>query len=109
MKQFSLSGWRRTLRIASISACKKHVRVVPQCRVGVLALLTLSFLVGVMPCAQGQQYKFQRLSPPGSTYSFAFGINNKGAVVGSFVNGSAEYEGFVYKNGRYEAIVFPEQ
>ena len=95
------------MRIASISACKKHVGVVPQFRAGVLVLLALSFLVGVMPCAQGQQYKFQRLNPPGSTYSVAFGVNNNGVVVGSFVNASSEFEGFAYKSGKYEAIVFP--
>jgi len=80
---------------------------VPQFRAGVLVLLALSFLVGVMPCAQGQQYKFQRLNPPGSTYSVAFGVNNNGVVVGSFVNASSEFEGFAYKSGKYEAIVFP--
>lgn len=86
---------------------KTTIGVMLQVRVGVLVLLMLLFVVRPAPLAQGQQYKFQRLNPPGSTYSFAFGINNKDVIVGSFVDASSVYEGFVYKHGKYEAIVFP--
>ena len=95
------------MKTASISASKKTVGVVPQLRVVLLLHLSLLFVVGATPLAQGQKYKFQRLNPPGAAYSFAFGINLNRVVVGSFVDASSEYEGYVYEGGKYRAIVFP--
>ena len=94
------------MKTASITTRQQAVGVARHVKVANL-LLAFLFVLETTTLAQVQQYKFQKLNPPASTYSFAFGINNKGTVVGSFVNGSSEYEGFVYKNGRYEAIVFP--
>ncbi len=79
---------------------------VPLLRPGFLLPLLL-IVAGIAPRAHGQQYRFQQLNFPGSTYSFASALNSSGVVVGLFVDASSAYEGFVYKNGKYRAIVFP--
>ena len=91
----------------AIVSSAKTVGLAPHRKVGALLQLALLLVAGTGPRAQGQQYKFQRLNPPGSTYSFASGLNSNGVVVGSFINASSAYEGYVYKNGHYKMIVFP--
>jgi hypothetical protein len=105
--KFPIEEWRNMLKTARISPSKKTVGVVQLVRVGILVQLALLFVLEATPWAEGQQYRLQRLSPPGSTYSFAFGLNNSGVIVGSFVNADSAYEGFAYKNGIYKKIVFP--
>lgn len=95
------------MKTAIISVSAKTGGVTPQFRVGILLPLALLFVAGAAPRAQAQQYKFQRLNPPRSTYSFAFGLNSNGVVVGSFINSSSAFEGYIYRNGKYETIVFP--
>ena len=69
-----------------------------------LSLLTLFLLTLTLPQAQAQKFTLKRLNPPGSTYSFAFGLNNNGKVVGSFVNAKNVYEGFIYDGATYKEI-----
>jgi uncharacterized membrane protein len=69
-----------------------------------LSLLMLFLLTLTLPHAQAQKFTLKRLNPPGSTYSFAFGLNNNGKVVGSFVNARNVYEGFIYDGATYKEI-----
>lgn len=92
----------------------KTTNVPSQEVVGMLPTFKASFFLMLLICfasvalqAYGQEYEFQRLNPPGSTYSFAFGLNNNRVVVGSFVDATSAYEGYVYEGGTYKAIVFP--
>jgi len=96
-----------TLKTAITSPYAKTAVLAPHFRIGVLLPLALLFVAGAAPRAQGQQYKFQQLHTPGSTYSFASGLNSSGVIVGSFVDASSAYEGYVYRDGKYKAIVFP--
>lgn len=47
--------------------------------------------------------KQQTLTPPGSSSSIAFGINDSGVIVGQYVNGSVT-PGFVYQNGSFVTV-----
>ena len=51
---------------------------------------------------------FTTLSYPGSIYTVAYGINNSGDIVGTYVSGSGSQNGFVYSKGKYAKIVDPE-
>jgi len=61
-----------------------------------------------IPRALGQQYKFQRLNPPGATFSSAAGLNNTGMVVGFFELAGGALQGFAYDGTGYRTISFPE-
>jgi len=70
------------------------------------SLLLLLFLT--LP-ALAQTLKFGRLNPPGSTYTTASGLNNKGIVVGSFAAPGKPLLGF-YDNAAtktYATLNFP--
>jgi hypothetical protein len=95
------------LKIPSISTLKKTVRTASKFNVGTLLVPLLLFAILATVRAQGKGFNFKRLNPPGATYSFAFGLNNRGIVVGSFANASGVYKGFAYESGKYETIVFP--
>jgi uncharacterized membrane protein len=69
-----------------------------------LSLLLLAVLVLTQPLAQAQKFTLQRLNPPGSHYSFAWGVNNHGLVTGSFINAKNVYEGFIYNGSTYKEI-----
>ena len=51
------------------------------------------------------QYAFKTVQYPGSTVSAAFGINDAGEVVGTWVGGEASSSGFLYLNGHYQAMI----
>jgi probable HAF family extracellular repeat protein len=73
------------------------------------ALLLLPFLLTVtLPLAQAQKFAIQRLNPPGSVYAFAFGLNNKGKVVGSFADSAGVYRGFIYDGVKFKSVMFPK-
>jgi probable HAF family extracellular repeat protein len=44
------------------------------------------------------------LSPPGSTYTIAESINDKGQIVGLYINGSGKQYAFLDSNGSYTTI-----
>ena len=87
------------MKTVSIAASKKIVSLPTKFRGDVVLLLMLLF-AAVPPLRAQGHYKIQLLNPPGSTYSFAFGLNNNGVVVGSFVNASAAYEGLRRRHAR---------
>jgi hypothetical protein len=95
------------LKTGIISSSAKSVGPARHCKLCVLLQLALVLVAGTAPLAQGQQYKSQRLNPPGSTYSFASGLNSTGVVVGAFVDSSSAYEGFAYRNGNYKGDRIP--
>ena len=96
--------WRLNLKLANIST-GNNLAHEPR-RSMTLSLLMLFLLTPILPRAQAQEFAFKRLNPPGSTYSFAFGLNNNGKVVGSFVSAKNVYEGFIYDGATYKEFVF---
>jgi uncharacterized membrane protein len=96
------------VRLARISGSEKTVLSMgSKGRVGALLLLLAWFAVTV-PSAQGKGFKLKKLNPPGTGFSFAFGLNNNGSLmVGSFQDAKGGLEGFVYNWVKYKAIVFP--
>lgn len=70
-----------------------------------ISALILLFAL-TLPVAYSQTV--QKISPPGTTYAFALGINNSGSrVVGSFQDSSGAFEGFIYNGRSYKALVAP--
>jgi len=51
--------------------------------------------------------KFTTIRPPGSTSTQASGINDKGAVVGSYVDPASNQLGFLKVGGKYTTIMMP--
>src|ERR1022692_1410172 len=102
LEKFPSGNWRLNLKLANISIGKNPVH--ETARSAALMLLLLFLLTLTLPHAQAQKFTFNRLNPPGSTYSFAFGLNNNGKVVGSFVNANNVYEGFIYDGATYKKI-----
>jgi probable HAF family extracellular repeat protein len=47
---------------------------------------------------------FQTIDPPGSTYTIAWSINDKGQIVGFYVDSNHTEHGFLYNNGNYTTI-----
>jgi len=57
----------------------------------------------------GQNAKLKVLNPPGSIYTTASGLNDKGVTVGSFELAGQQLEGFAYlpAQNAYKAITYP--
>src|SRR6516164_10483962 len=49
-------------------------------------------------------FTYTTLNPPGSTYAIAYGINNKGQIVGFYQGGSLIEDGFLDSGGQYTTI-----
>jgi probable HAF family extracellular repeat protein len=49
-------------------------------------------------------YTYELIDPPGSTYTLADSINDKGQIVGLYQNGSGKQYGFLDSNGSYTTI-----
>jgi probable HAF family extracellular repeat protein len=47
---------------------------------------------------------FQTIDPPGSTYTITWSINDKGQIVGLYVDSNHTEHGFLYNNGNYTTI-----
>jgi probable HAF family extracellular repeat protein len=50
---------------------------------------------------------YETIDPPGSTYSVAEEINEKGQIVGFFQNSNRQEYGFLDSGGTYTTIQFP--
>ena len=92
------------MNTANITASKTIHPVTANSKVSAVLLLLPLFVVTM---SWAQQPGFTKLNPPGSTYAFAFGINDKGTVTGSFTDAKGVYKGFSYKAGKYTTIIFP--
>jgi uncharacterized membrane protein len=53
------------------------------------------------------QHKFTTIAVPGIPDAVAAGLNDQGAIVGSFVSTSTAVLGFVYQNGSVQQLDFP--
>src|SRR5262245_52392147 len=51
-------------------------------------------------------FAFTTIDPPGSTFTFPFGINPQGDIVGNYVTGGVIH-GFLLHEGNYTTIDFP--
>jgi uncharacterized membrane protein len=84
----------------------KHAISTAASKFSALLLVAPLFFAATTSRAHSATFKLKKLNPPGSTYSLAFGLNNKGKVVGSFVNAKSVYEGFIYDGTKYKKLVF---
>ncbi len=69
--------------------------------------LALAGFVIIVSHASFAQCTFKTLSIPGSTSSGAAGINDKGAIVGEFIDSSSKSHGYFLFNGRFAKFSFP--
>jgi probable HAF family extracellular repeat protein len=76
--------------------------------IAVALFATLLISAAKVSWAQWPTSTFKILNPPAASYSFAFGINNSGMVVGSYTDAHGTYRGFIYDGDEYRTIVFPE-
>ncbi|HYZ84811.1 MAG TPA: hypothetical protein VE621_10425, partial [Bryobacteraceae bacterium] len=53
--------------------------------------------------ASAVQFTFSTIDPPGSTFTFPFGINPQGDVVGNYVAGDVIH-GFLLREGSFNTI-----
>lgn len=83
------------------------MKIAHKVTITVALLMALLITAAKVSWAQGQAPTFRLLNPPGASYSFAFGINNSGMVVGSYTNAHGEYKGYTYDGDEYRTIVFP--
>ena len=63
--------------------------------------LAVAWLVTALPVF-AQNYR--TIDPPGSTYTYAWSINDKGQIVGFYVDSNRVEHGFLYNNGVYTTI-----
>lgn len=96
------------LKMANLHSVNKTVSVVASKLAVSALLLLLPLCLGVTTSrAQGQSSNIKLLNPPGAAYAFAFGLNSRGVVVGSYTDARGVYRGFAYSGGTYKTIVFP--
>jgi probable HAF family extracellular repeat protein len=73
---------------------------------GLLAVLALVLTLVAPVRAQGREYK--TIAPPGTRSSTAFGINDRGDVVGTFVDQDFVQHGFLLSKGEFITVIdFP--
>jgi probable HAF family extracellular repeat protein len=53
------------------------------------------------------QYTYVTLDPPGTSFTFAAGVNNKGEVVGYYIDAAQNAHGFLYSGGTYTTLDVP--
>ncbi|MDQ1468871.1 MAG: hypothetical protein QOJ99_351, partial [Bryobacterales bacterium] len=63
-------------------------------------------LVAMPTIALPFAYEFTTIDPPGSTFTFPFGINAQDDIVGNYVAGGAIH-GFLLHEGNFTTIDFP--
>jgi hypothetical protein len=51
--------------------------------------------------------RFSRFDAPGSLATFAYGVNNRGQIVGSYFDAARRQHGFVLERGRYRTLDAP--
>lgn len=67
-------------------------------------LLTIGFLCS--PLFAGT-WTYTNIQVPGSTATAAFGLNNKGDVVGWYLEANGKEHGFLLSNGKYTSLDYP--
>ena len=72
-----------------------------------MILLASGLAVVAMPViALTLTFTFSTIDPPGSTFTFPFGINPQGDVVGNYTGGGVNH-GFLLRDGNFTTIDFP--
>ena len=59
------------------------------------------------PLFQGIVEAYTTIDPPGSTYTLADSINDKGQIVGTYIDSSSVEHGFLLSGGQYETLDVP--
>ena len=77
-------------------------------RTRILIALTFALLVHAGGDARTPRpYMFTTLDVPDTAESGAYGINDKGEIVGYFLDGRARYHGFIYVDGTFSTLDAP--
>lgn len=72
---------------------------------GFLAVLALALTLVAPVWAEEREYI--TIAPPGARSSTAFGINDQGDVVGTYIDQNSVQHGFLLRNGEFTVIDFP--
>jgi probable HAF family extracellular repeat protein len=71
------------------------------------ALLTVGAVLGALSSIHGASYTFTTIDVPDALSVSAFGINDRGEVVGSHLDTSFRNHGFLWNEGVLTTIDFP--
>src|SRR5882724_1776035 len=72
------------------------------------AVLSLSVLLSTLVAAQDASYTFTPIDVPGASATLAYGINNKGQIVGYYsLPGQNAWHGFLYAAGAFTSLDVP--
>ena len=109
---FSLSGpvgtnYGTPPHLQEVPMMERFTNIMSINNAGTIAGTTFSFN-GVRAMFEGKNKHFTAVLPPGSTNTKGGYLNNKGAIAGSYVDGSRAYHGFVYQAGTYTSFDMPE-
>ena len=70
-------------------------------------LAVLAFVLTLVAPVRAQEREYITIAPAGATSSTAFGINARGDIVGTFVEGGVQH-GFLLSKGKFTVIDFPD-
>lgn len=81
------------------------MRMLEKLSLGLMSV-ALTLVATVSAAEVHDAFRFVPVDVPGATQTTAHGINNRGQVVGEFVNAAGQF-GFVLEDGRFTAISAP--
>ena len=93
------------MKIANVSLVKNVAGVAAKC--GVLLSLLPGVVAPTLFQAQAQKFTLKHVNPPQATYSYVFGLNNKGQMVGSWES-TGQLQGFIFDGFHYKTITAPK-
>ena len=71
------------------------------------ALLTIGAVLAALSSIHGASYTFTTINVPDALSVSAFGINDRGQIVGSYLDASVRNHGFLWNEGVFSTIDFP--
>ena len=71
------------------------------------ALLTIGAVLAALSSIHGASYTFTTIDVPDALSVSAFGINDRGQIVGSYLDASFRNHGFLWNEGVFSTIDFP--
>ena len=71
------------------------------------ALLTIGAVLAALSSIHGASYTFTTIDVPDALSVSAFGINDRGQIVGSYLDASVRNHGFLWNEGVFSTIDFP--
>ena len=71
------------------------------------ALIALFLVLGALSTAYATNYTYAALSYPGALYTYAYGINDTGTIVGQYIDTSGNKHSFSLSGTTYTSLTYP--